>query len=49
MHPDIAKAALAFLERAQIMGGEVPTFLNVVKALQALANPQELPAPEKAE
>jgi len=46
MHPELAKAALAFLARAQLQGAEVPAFTAVIKALEALANPQELPAPE---
>lgn len=43
MHPDTAKAALIFLSRTTLQGGEVPAFTAVVKALEALANPPELP------
>ena len=46
MHPDIAKAALVFMARAQMQGNEAPTFMQVVAALEALANPAPLPAPE---
>ncbi len=46
MHPELAKVAIAFLERAQLQGAEVPAFMAVMKALQELANPPQLPAPE---
>lgn len=46
MSPDIAKAALALLARAQLQGAEVDAYVTVRAALEALANPQELPAPK---
>jgi len=46
MRPDIARAALAFLKRCDLKGGEVPAYNAVVATLEALANPPFLPATE---
>jgi hypothetical protein len=45
MTPELARAALQFLQRTQLQGGEVPAFVEVVNALNAIANPP--PAPEQ--
>lgn len=44
MHPDIAKAAINFLMRATLQGGEVPMFNAVMIELEKLAKPEPLPA-----
>jgi hypothetical protein len=46
MSPDAAKAALVFLSRATLQGGEVPAFNRVIADLERLANPPPLPEPE---
>lgn len=38
MNPTIAQAALLFMERVQLTGGEVPMFMQVVEALHAIAS-----------
>jgi hypothetical protein len=38
MKPEIAKAAIAFLNRIDLKGNEVPAFSAVVMALNELAN-----------
>lgn len=43
MHPNLAKAAMEFLLRANLSGSEVQAFTAVMTALQMLAEP--LPAP----
>lgn len=48
MSPEIARAALAFLSRAQLMGAEVPAFLQVVRALEAITVPDPAVAPPPA-
>lgn len=41
---------MAFMERAQLQGGEVPAFLEVMAELERVANPAPLPPmPEKEE
>ena len=47
MSPEIARAALAFLSRAQILGAEVPA-LQVVRALEAITVPDPSVAPPPA-
>ena len=49
MRPDIAKAALAFLRRCDLKGGEVPAYNAVVATLEAFANPPLLPVPESTD
>ena len=39
MNPEIAKAAMTFLERVQLQGNEAPAFLQVMQALSVEANP----------
>lgn len=48
MHPDLAKAALVFLHRTDLKGAEATAFLQVVQALEAIANPPPLPPVEDA-
>lgn len=38
MDAELAKAALVFLGRADLKGGEVPAFISVVQALEVDAN-----------
>lgn len=38
MRPDLANAAMQFLQRADLKGAEVPAFNEVMRALHALAN-----------
>lgn len=45
MTPELAKAALYFLDRVDLNGTEVPLFMQVRAALDAVANSR--PAPEK--
>jgi hypothetical protein len=45
MSPEIARAALAFLSRAQLQGAEVPAFVQVVRELEAIV----IPAPVVAQ
>lgn len=40
MTPELAKAALVFLGRADLKGGEAPTMMAVLHALDAIANPK---------
>ena len=47
MTPELAKAALQFLNRTQMAGAEVPAYLQVVQALTEIANP--LPTPSQPE
>jgi hypothetical protein len=49
MHPDLAKAAMAFLSRVDLKGAEAPVLMQVLTALDAFANPQPLPEPLKVE
>ena len=49
MHPDLAKAALVFLSRSDMKGAEATAFMQVVQALEALANPPPLPPAEAPE
>lgn len=45
MHPEVAKAALAFLARVDLKGAEVPALMQVLSALEIYVNPQlNLPA-----
>lgn len=44
----LAQTALAFLQRAQLQGGEVSTFVAVAQWLEAKAQPQP-EQPEKEE
>jgi len=39
MTADLARAALVFLARSQLQGSEVSAFVQVVAALEAIANP----------
>ncbi len=41
MTPEIARNALIFLARADLKGGEVPAYMEVVGTLQILASPPE--------
>jgi hypothetical protein len=47
MTPDIAKAALAFLERTTISPREINTFNAVYRALAEKANPSKKVKPPK--
>ena len=40
----LAQAALAFLQRSQMSGNEVPTYMAVIQWLEAKAKPTEPPA-----
>lgn len=44
MSPEIARVSIAFLARAQLVGAEVPTFLEVVRALEAIATTDQAAA-----
>lgn len=39
MTPQIANNALTLLQRVQISGAEVPVFVQIMAALEAIANP----------
>jgi hypothetical protein len=45
MTPAQAKNALAFLARANMNGGEVPAYMEVVQALTEIAQPKAAPTP----
>lgn len=40
MNPEVAKAAMLFLQRVQLTGGEVPAFNAVAQALQDVVDPK---------
>ena len=40
MTPELAKAALVFLSRADMKGAEVDAFMQICRALHELANPE---------
>jgi hypothetical protein len=48
LSPDVARAALVFLDRCQIQGSEASAFLRVHAALMAEANRPEAEAPPPA-
>ena len=48
MTPEQARAALVFLSRAQLTGVEAVSFLEVCRAVEAVANPPPAP-PETPE
>jgi hypothetical protein len=40
MTPELARIALAFLERADLKGGEIQAFVAVTNALREIATPR---------
>lgn len=47
MTPELAKAAIAFMQRAQLAGAEVPTFCAVLSALDEIAHHAQKEQPEE--
>jgi len=44
MTPEIASNALVFLSRTEIKGSEAPAFMQVVDAMQLIAEPEQAPS-----